>query len=447
MRITKKSIMTCVAVMFTAGVYAQNPQQNERIELTLDQAINIALDDNPTIKIADLEIERQKYVKRETIGNHLPQLSATSQYSRAIKKSEMASGISFEPDNTWTTGVNLTLPLFAPGVYQTLKLNEQQRREAVEAARSSKLTLVNAVKNAYYGILQAELSLATLRTSEQNTQETVDDIRVKYQNGLASEYDYISANVQLSNLRPTILAQENAIDILHKQLKMLLDIPDEVEVATIGTLEEFAENVDESSLTYNADIEGNSDLRTLDIQLEILRRQLKVSRTQRMPSLAAFAGYTLSGRDEISFPGIGGTTGGGGGGWEWQHPISAGVTLSIPIFSGMTNVNRERQTKNTIQQMNLQRNYTEENLLTQAKNAYNSVLTAEASMVANKETIDQAQKAYVISQARYDAGMGTILELNSAELQLTQSRLNYSNATFDYLSAIAEYELIIGKEE
>lgn len=437
--------MTCIAVLFATGAYAQ---QNGRVELSLDKAIEIALDENPTIKIADLEIERQKYVKRETLGTHLPQLSATSQYSRAIKKSEMASGISFEPDNTWTTGVNLNVPLFAPSVYKTLKLNEEQRRAAVEAARSSKLTLVNSVKNAYYGILQAKLSLETVKNSERNTQETVNDIKAKFDTGLASEFDYISANVQLSNLKPTILAQENAIDILTRQLKMLLDLPEDVEVEVTGSLEEFAAGVDQQALEYNADLEGNSDLRSLDIQLDILKRQLQVSRTQRMPSLSAFGSYTLSGRDEISFGGFGGSTDtGGGGGWEWQHPVSAGATLSIPIFSGLSKVNKDKQIKNNISQMKLQRDYTAESLMTQAKSAYNNVITAEATMAANQHTIEQARKAYDISKARYKAGMGTILELNTSELQLTQASLNYSSAIYDYLSAIAEYELIIGKEE
>lgn len=435
----KKIIIVCSAVLLATGASAQN----NRVELTLDRAIEIALDDNPTIKIAELEIERQKYVKRETIGNHLPSLSVSGQYNRAIKKSELGGGISLEPDNTVTATANLSVPLFAPGVYKTLKLNEEQRKAAVEAARSNKLTLTNSVKTAYYGILQAKLSLETVRTSEKNTQETVDDIKAKYNNGLASEYDLLSANVQLSNLKPTILAQENAIEILTKQLKMLLDIPEEIEVVISDNLDDILNKIDKQQLQYYADLEGNSDLRTMDINLDILKRQLQVSRTQRMPTLAAFGSYTLSGRDPISFPGVTG----GSSSFQWQSPIAAGVQLSIPIFSGLTNVNKDRQIKNNIAQMKLQRDYTEEGLLTQTKNAFNSVLTAEATMQANQQTIDQAQKAYDISKTRYNAGMGTILEVNTAELQLTQASLNYSSAVYDYLAAVAEYELIIGKEE
>ena len=68
-------------------------------------------------------------------------------------------------------------------------------------------------------------------------------------------------------------------------------------------------------------------------------------------------------------------------------------------------------------------------------------------MIANKATIEQAQKGYDISRTRYDAGMGTMLEVNNAELQLTQAKLNYTQAIYDYLSAQADYDKLLGKEE
>ena len=95
----------------------------------------------------------------------------------------------------------------------------------------------------------------------------------------------------------------------------------------------------------------------------------------------------------------------------------------------------------------MQRSYLEESMYVQVRSALNNLVTARETMLANEKTVAQAQKAFDISQTRYTAGAGTILEVNSSELQLTQSRLNYSQAIYDYLSAKAEYDKIIGKEE
>ena len=174
-------------------------------ELSLDDCVAIALSENPTVKIADMEVERYDYVKRQTWGNLLPQISAGGQYTRSIVKSEMRGGISFGADNTFAFTGDVSLPLFAPQVYRTLKLNRAQMESAVESARSARIDLVAEVKKSFYNILLAEQSLAVLRESERTVKQTVDETELKYRNGLASEYDLLTAQVQLSNLKPTIL--------------------------------------------------------------------------------------------------------------------------------------------------------------------------------------------------------------------------------------------------
>ena len=205
-----------------AGLFAADAQ----MRLTLDEAVDIALSENPTVKVADMEVERYDYVRRQTWGTLLPQLSASGSYSRSIVKSEMRGGISFGADNTFAVQGDLTLPLFAPAVYRTLKLNDTQRAAAVEAARASRIDLVAEVKKAFYNILLAEQSLVVLRESEATVRRTVDDTKLQYDNGLASEYDLLTAEVQLSNLQPTILQTENSIRLAKLMLKMYLSIPE-----------------------------------------------------------------------------------------------------------------------------------------------------------------------------------------------------------------------------
>ncbi len=433
----KKTILTlCFATLGLWGAAAQ-------MRLTLGEAVDLALSENPTIKVAELEIERFDYVKRQTWGNLLPQLSASGSYQRSIVKSEMRGGISFGADNTFAVQGDLSLPLFAPQIYRTMKLNDTQMAAAVEAARGSRITLVAEVKKAFYNILLAEQSLEVLRESQATVQRTVDDTKLQYDNGLASEYDLLTAQVQLSNLHPTILQTETSVKLAKLLLKMYLSIPEDIEIEVEGELDGMRDQVLAGTDGLTADVTENSDLRTLELQQELLQRQLKVANANRLPPLRAFGSATYTGNDMEPFMGMGSTD---GAKFFWTHPITVGVQLSVPIFAGLTKMNKSREIKNQIKQISLQRTYAEQQINVQMQSALNDLLTAREKMFAQEQTVAQARKAYSISDTRYRAGAGTILELNSAQLAQTQAQLNYSQAIYDYLSAKAEYDRIAGKE-
>ena len=413
-----------------------------QMRLTLEQALELALSENPTVKVADMEVARYDYVRRQTWGSLLPQLTASGNYTRSIVKSEMRGGLSFGADNTFALQGDLTLPLFAPSVYRTLKMNDAQRAAAVEAARSSRIDLVAEVRKAFYNILLAEQSLAVLRESEATVQRTVDDTQVQYDHGLMSEYDLLTAQVQLSNLRPTILQTENSIKLAKLMLKMYLSIPEQVEIEVEGSLDALRGEVLAGTDGLTADVLRNSSLRMLELQEELLRRSLRAANAGRLPTLAAFGTASWTGNDMEPFMGFGS---GDDSRYFWTHPISVGVQLSVPIFAGLTRMNRSRELKNQIAQTSLQRTYARQQLDVQVRSALNDLLTARETMYAQELTVEQARKAYKISDTRYRAGAGTILELNSAQLSQTQAQLNFSQAIYDYLSAKAEYDRIVGR--
>lgn len=453
----RRLVVTALALVTVVGAMAQ---QTQKITLTLDEAVSIALSDNPTIKVADLEIERQKYERKQTEANLWPQLSASGQYLYAIEKQSMAKGLSFGADNTIAVSGNLNMALFAPSVYAALNMNKIQLENALEQARASKITLVAEVKKAYYNILLAEQSIEVLRASEANIKETVENTRNMYNAGLAAEYDLITAEVQLSNLRPTIIQTENSIEIAKLLLKMYLGLPQETEVEVEGSLDEFRDMVMAASAALPTDLSDNTDLRKLDINLKLLGAQRRLANSARIPTIAAFMQGSYTGNDarnplsSMMGGGAGAGSGAGAGAatttkneFWWQYPINVGVQISIPIFAGFANTSKVKSIDNSIRQLEMQRDYLEESVYVQIRSALNTLVTARETMLANEKTVLQAQKAFDISQTRYTAGAGTILEVNSAELQLTRSSLNYSQAIYDYLSAKAEYDKIIGKEE
>lgn len=446
----KKSIVTLLLV---AGVVFGASAQT--FELSLDKALEIALSDNPTIRVADLEIERQDWVRKQTVGNLLPSVSISSQYSYSIVKQEMAKGLSFGADNSISNSASLSLPLYAPTVYETLKMNRTQMAQAVESARSSKISLANEVKKGYYNILLAEQSLAVLKESEKSIAETVSNTKAMYKQGLASEYDLLSAEVQLSNLRPNIIQTENSIKTSKLLFKMYLGLPESADFSLVGSLDDFADEVAMASVPTNeVDLSNNADLRALDLQSKLLEHQLELVNASRLPTVVAFTNFIYSGNDNtmdfgsLMGGGMGGSSSGGSSTkkeWWWQNPLSAGISISIPLFSGGRNINKAHEIRNSISQLSLQKEYMRQSVNVQVESAFNNIVTAREKMTSNEITVRQAQKAYEIAQVRYNAGTGTILELNSSELSLTQARLNYSQAIYDYLAARADYEKIIGE--
>ena len=444
----KKLLMTlclCLGIVFVASA-------QQKLELTLDEAVGIALNDNPTIKVANLEIERYDYVRKQALSSLMPQVDASAQYALALRRQEMAENLSFGGKNTFNVAGNVSLPLFVPSVYRQLKMTRTQMEMAVESARANRIDLIAAVRASYYSILLAEQSLAVLEEAALTTDRVVKNTKDLYDNGLAAEYDYITAKVQRSNLDPQILQLKNGVEMAKLQLKMYLSIPEEVEIEVIGSLDNFKDMV-LLGTDYEADIADNTTIKTLDLQLELLDHQEKLIQTTRMPTVAAFGQISLIGQERSDLGGLlGGMTGGSTtttaeqSKFWWQYPISIGAQINIPIFAGLKKTNQLREVRNQREQLRLQRSYAEEGVRLQVQQSINTLLTARSMMLSNGETVLQAEKAYEISLTRYEAGAGTILELNSAQLSLTQAQLSYSQSIYDYLAAHAEYEKALGKD-
>lgn len=440
-----KRILLLLTV-FTAFLLTESVAQ-QRVNITLDEAIKIALNDNPTIRIAELEIQRQEYVKKETKGNLLPFITGNGSYDYNLQNSVMFMPVDiFGPgtggamrmgfDHSFTGGFALSLPVYMPTIYKTLQLNDQQMLAAVEAARASEITLVNQVKKAYFSILLAENSLEVIDKNIEYAEIVVKDTRNSFNQGISSEYDLITAEVQLNNLRPTKISTENSIRVTRLMLNMLLSLPIETILELEEQLYEYKDYVADPYDFY-VDLTGNTELRQIDIQKDILAKQFEIQRAQRYPNLSAIAQYNVySQSNDLKI-----------GHYQWKGSSLVGLQLNIPIFSGFTNTNKESQIRNNIRQLEKQREYLEDNINVQAQTSISNLVQAKEQMLANESTRAQAQKGYSIAKTRYDVGAGTIVELNSAQMALLQAYLNFSQSIYDYMSALADYEEIIGRTE
>ena len=181
---------------------------------------------------------------------------------------------------------------------------------------------------------------------------------------------------------------------------------------------------------------GNTTLRQLDLNQDMLKRNLKLKYTNFMPTLALSFQYMYTSMSEN---------------WriadyKWNPYSTLGLSLSIPLFKG-GNFSQVKQAKLQLKQLDQTRINTERQLKMQAQSYLNNMSASTEQVVSNKEAVLQAEKGRTIAEKRYEVGRGTILELNSSEVALTQAQLTYNQSIYDYLVAKADLDLVMGVED
>ena len=425
-------------------------QTPDTLRVSLETALQVALSDNPLIQIAGQEIKRVDYSKKEAWHGLIPTVSATGQISKyaiPAKMSMFGMVMDNPADYMGSATLTLSLPLVVPALWRSIQMTELQMQMAMEQARASKITLRNEVVKAYYQILLAQDSHQTLLEGFDLAKQNYEEAKLRYDLDLAAEYDYISAEVQMQNLIPTISQVENGIAQAKLFLKVLMGIELSVPLSVEGKLTDFENRVGGLINNKTVSLNNNTDLIQLDIQQQQLQKQLQLQRTQRLPTLAGFGRYgqSLSATKDVMIN-------------FGELPIQiearkdmfsdgliVGLQLNIPIFSGLTNNLREKSIAVTAKTLEIQRGYIEDNLNLQVTAALDNMTKAVEQMEASKKGIQLAEKGYTISQERYNNGMGTMLEQRSSSQALTQAKLAYNQAIADYLTAKADYEKVVGE--
>lgn len=415
----------------------------DSLRVNLETALEIALSESPVIRIADRDIERAMYARKESQAGLWPGISASGVYNRTLKKQVMVMDfggesleISVGTDNNWMGGVSLSLPLVAPALWKTVQLSALDIDMAVEKARSSRLSMISAVKQAFFSYLLAKDSYVVLKRNYNNVALNTKTVTDKYEQGMASEFDKLRAEVELKNQRPNLLAAETAIELASMQLKALMGLDIEYPVIFEGTLTQFEEEVTpEGMLPARAySLEKNSDLAQLSIQKEQLELALKLTKASFLPTLSLSSNYQYSSmNNNFKFSE-----------YHWFPYSTASLALSIPIFSGFKRQQQVRQRNLNLQSLEDSRINSERNLRLSVKNCLNEMSNAVEELASNKENVIMAEKAYSISQKQFEVGMGTWLDLSASELALTQARLAYHQSIYRYLFNMAELEKILG---
>lgn len=412
------------------------------LNLTLDKAIELALNDNPTMKVAEQEITLKEVAKKEAWQNLLPTATLDGTVNYTIKAAQMNIGgnsitIGKNDAHTWNGAINVSLPLYAPAIYRSIKMGKKDIELAVEKSRGSKIDLINQVKKAYYQLMLAQDSYDVLMESYKLTERNYNVVKAKYEQGSVSEYDKISAEVQYRSVWPNVVSSKNAVNLAKLQLKVLMGITADVDLAINDKLANYEKEmaIDATSASQIS-LENNSTLKQFDLNGELLNQQRKLLYTNFHPTLALSGNYQYQSLYNTNFKVFD---------FDWAGSSSVVLSLSIPLFKAS---NFTSLKTNKIQQLQLAENRinTERQLRMQAQSQLDNMVASAEQLETNKKSVELAKKEVSISEKRYEVGKGTILELNSSQVSLTNVQLTYHNSIYDYLVAKSEFETIIGKE-
>ena len=439
----KKMLLTAMALCAFGFAKAQTEQTTQNtLTLTLDKALEIALDENPTIKVAAEEIALKKVASKEAWHSLLPEASLNGSLDHTIKAAEMKlNDMSFkmgqDGTNTANAGLSINLPLFAPAVYRAMSMTKTDIELAVEKSRASELDLINQVTKAYYQLMLAQDSYEVLQGSYKLAEDNFNVVNAKYQQGAVSEFDKISAEVQMRSIKPNVISAANAVTLAKLQLKVLMGITADVDIKTDDNLTNyesmlFANQLKEEDMS----LENNTTMKQFELNMKLLEKNVKSLKTNFMPTLSMSFSYQYQ---SLYNPNINFFD------YTWSNSSSLMFNLSIPLYRA-SNFTKVKSARIQMRQLDWNRIDTERKLNMQVVSYRNNMTASSEQVVSNKENVMQAEKAVQIAGKRYEVGKGTVLELNSSQVSLTQAQLTYNQSIYDYLVAKADLDQVLGKQ-
>lgn len=453
-------------------------EDTSTVLLSLQDAIKIALSENVSVKVADKEIQRTKYAKRGTYASLFPQIDGSAAFQRTIKKQVMymdfdmsalgggagagagagagsdtqtgtgsgtpAGGDSkpkggFEVGrwNTWNAGLSASMPLVNAQLWQSIRISADEVEIAVEKARGSRLAMVTSIKEAYYMVLLAKASFEVYNQAYKNAKDNLEVTQHRYNAQKASEMELVRAKTTVASAVPDLYNSINNIELALWQLKAVMGVDLDMNIDVQGSLKDHA-----NQLFYdlhendNFNLDNNSTLRQLDLQVMELAKAVTLNKLAYVPSLAVTFNYTYSAMaNDFDFSN-----------YQWTPYSFVGLSLQIPIFSGGKRYHAVKQSQVQLEQVKLQQQQTERELRIAVKNYLSTMEANMNSYYAAVSAVESAEKGYDISAESYKIGRSTLVELNDALLARAQAEMMQWQSVYTFLVAKAGLEQQLGKD-
>ena len=468
-------LLGLVSILFALAQAPDTTTTSGPVVLSLEKALEIALSENVSVKVADREIERAQYARKGSYASLFPQVDGSASFQRTIEKQVMymdfdmssimggiggglpgggegeggeggitppaGSGGKSSNDgmevgrwNTFATGVSASMPLVNFQLWESLRISGQDVELAVEKARNSRLEMVTQVKAAFYGVLLAKESYKVYKEVFDNATLNYERTKLRREAQKASELELARAATSLANAVPNMYDSQNAVALSLWQLKAVMGVDLDMDIDVEGELFDYADDMFDLYSDDDLSLDNNSTMRQLELQAEQLASAVKTQQYAYLPSLAVAFTYNYNAMaNDFKFDQ-----------YRWTPYSYVGLSLNIPIFSGGKRLNNVRAAKVQASELELQKANTERQLKISIRKNLNTMETAVHSHDAADKALEAAQKAYDITEESYAVGSSTITDLNDAQLALVQAKMAVCQSIYSYLSAKASLEQTLG---
>lgn len=444
--ISAKTFLIAAAALLTATFAPATAvsAETDTLRLSREECVAIGLQESPTIKVANLEVKRMDYSKKEVLANLFPTIDFTGAYQRSIELQSMrmsmggqSQSIKMGTDNNWNFGFSAAMPLVNASLWKSIKLSDIQILQTLEDARASRLDLVDNINKAYYALLLAIDSREVIRQNYDLAVFNAGIFKKQFEQGTASEYYVLRSQVQVSNVEPELLQADISVKQCQLQLKVLMGIDNAVTVMPNITLSDMKREMYGYALEGDRSLARNTTLRSLDLSKDLARQNVNLQKMAWIPTLGAQFNINwnaMSNGNALKHQ-------------EFNPYSNVALALNVPIFSGGSKLQKLRQAQVQVAEIELQRENLVNSLNMQVDLAIDNINRQVKQIASSEQGMKQASKALEIMQKSFEIGAATYLDLRDSELANTSAQLAYLQSIYNYLVSTTELDTLLGREE
>ncbi len=443
----KKNLLGALA--FWLSFSAAEAQQVA--ELTMKEALEYALENNPTTKNARLELLISKATVKETTAQGLPQVNGSYNldYNPKIPVVFLPNQPPFgDPTNPSDVlparfgvsyssglGVNVTQMIFDGSFFVGLRAAKTLQELTGKDLQKAENDVVENVKKAYFGVLvnQERIRLAVANMARIDT--LLKETKALNEAGFAEKIDVSRIQVQRNNIYTQVQRSQTALEISKQILKVQMGMPLEYDLILSETLRDLNKEEDLAKLLVEEGTE-RIEVQQISTQLELTGLDLKNNHAQYMPKI------NLVGNARRS-----------GAGNEWGTVFSSdnwfgssliGVSMSVPIFDGFAKAARIQKNRVQINQLENQRLFLKESFKNELYTAKANLKNDLSILDVQEENLKLAQEVFQIARIKYNEGIGSNLEVVEADASLIEAEINYLGALYDGLISKVNLQKALG---
>jgi outer membrane protein len=402
--------------------------------LTVEKCLELAYQNNQTLKSANKNIEIAKLQVYEAEGGFMP----TAKYSiEAIHYSDSQALYGGSQEGTDGT-ITVTQPLYTGGVMTSqFKINKINLENALEDLRNAKQQVTFNVIQCYYQVWVAEQLFKVAKSSYENMGYHYQQVKNKYQVGDKSKYDLLQAEVQWESQKPQVIKCENQSAYAKLNLATLIGIEKGRQFTTVydDTQLQLPDKLDISlQATLDESYRNRPDMRKVKNAIKIGKLNTKISTAGYKPSLSIIGLYENVGPNYY-----------GQQGWEPTWNLS--VDLSGMVFDGFVTKTKVAEAKENEELANINELKTRDNVQLEVAQVFQTLKESIETIRSTQANINLAKETLRLAQVRFDAGMATTIDIMDSQLTLDKALNDYYEGISQYLIALAKLDMVIGKDK